>query len=178
VTAANGPVPVTAAARRTRLDALDVGIAVVVAAVIIAGVLTDRFFSLANARAILASTALTGITAVGATLVMIAGSAVSLAVSQTATVVAMIFLATQQLGLAAAIVLALLCGAAITALQGAIVGFWAANPIVLTIAAGFAVGGAAPGSAAGPPSIPGSARSTGSTPRRSGCHSPSTCCWR
>jgi ribose/xylose/arabinose/galactoside ABC-type transport system permease subunit len=143
VTAANGSIPVRGAPRRARLDALDIGIAAVVAAVIVAGLLTDRFFSLANARAILASTALTGITAIGATLVMIAGSAVSLAVSQTATVVAMVFLATQQFGLAAAITLALLGGVAITALQGAIVGFWAANPIVLTIAAGFAVGGVA-----------------------------------
>ena len=143
MTAANGSIPVRGAPRRARLDALDIGIAAVVAAVIVAGLLTDRFFSLANARAILASTALTGITAIGATLVMIAGSAVSLAVSQTATVVAMVFLATQQFGLAAAITLALLCGVAITALQGAIVGFWAANPIVLTIAAGFAVGGVA-----------------------------------
>jgi simple sugar transport system permease protein/ribose transport system permease protein len=68
---------------------------------------------------------------------------VSLAVAQTASVVAMVFLATQQLGLAAAILLGLLCGVAITALQGAVVGFWAANPIVTTIAAGFAVGGIA-----------------------------------
>lgn len=129
--------------RRVRLDALDVGIAVVVVAVIVTGALTERFFSVANARAILAATASTGITAIGATLVMIAGSAVSLAVSQTAAVVAMVFLATQQFGLAAALVLGLLCGAAITALQGAVIGFWAANPIVLTIAAGFAAGGAA-----------------------------------
>jgi ribose/xylose/arabinose/galactoside ABC-type transport system permease subunit len=55
----------------------------------------------------------------------------------------MIFLSAQQLGLAAAIVLALACGVAITAVQGAIIGFWAANPIVLTIAAGFAIGGVA-----------------------------------
>ena len=112
-------------------------------AVIVTGALTTRFFSLANARAILASTAWVGITAIGATVVMIAGSVVSLAVSQTATVVAMIFLATQQFGLPAAIVLALASGVAITALQGAVIGFWTANPIVLTIAAGFAIGGVA-----------------------------------
>ena len=128
------------AAVRRWLSPLDMGIAVVVLAVVITGAMTHRFFSLDNARAILASTASTGITAIGATLVMIAGSAVSLAVSQTATVVAMVFLSAQQLGLAAAIVVALLCGMAITALQGAIIGFWAANPIVLTIAAGFAIG--------------------------------------
>jgi ribose/xylose/arabinose/galactoside ABC-type transport system permease subunit len=126
-----------------RADPFDIGVVVVVLAVIVAGVLTARFFSLANARAILASTAWVGITAIGATVVMIAGSAVSLAVSQTATVVAMIFQATQQFGLAAAIILALLSGVAMTALQGAVIGFWTANPIVLTIAAGFAIGGVA-----------------------------------
>ena len=40
----------------------------------------------------------------------------------------MIFLATQQFGLPAAIVLALASGMAITALQGAVIGFWTANP--------------------------------------------------
>ena len=128
------------ALRRRRTDPFDIGIVIVMLAVIVAGALTTRFFSLANARAILASTAWVGITAIGATVVMIAGSAVSLAVSQTATVVAMVFLSAQPLGLAAAIVLALLSGVAITALQGAIIGFWTANPIVLTIAAGFAIG--------------------------------------
>jgi ribose/xylose/arabinose/galactoside ABC-type transport system permease subunit len=131
------------ALRRRRTDPFDIGIVVAMLAVIVAGALTTRFFSLANARAILASTAWVGITAIGATVVMIAGSAVSLAVSQTATVVAMIFMATQQFGLPAAIVLALASGVAMTALQGAVIGFWTANPIVLTIAAGFAIGGAA-----------------------------------
>lgn len=137
------PTSATGAGPRRRPGPLDIGIAVVVLAVVVAGAMTHRFFSLDNARAILASTAWVGITAIGATLVMIAGSAVSLAVSQTATVVAMIFLSAQQLGLGAAIAVALICGVAITAVQGAIIGFWSANPIVLTIAAGFAIGGVA-----------------------------------
>ena len=128
---------------RWRADPLDVGIVLVVLAVIVAGALTTRFFSLANGRAILASSAWVGITAIGATVVMIAGSAVSLAVSQTATVAAMIFLETQQFGLPAAIILSVASGVAITALQGAVIGFWTANPIVLTIAAGFAIDGVA-----------------------------------
>jgi simple sugar transport system permease protein/ribose transport system permease protein len=131
------------AGRIARPGPFGIGIGVLVLAVLAVGATTDRFLSLDNARAILASTAFVGITAIGATLVMIAGSAVSLAVSQTATVVAMIFLATQQLGLGVALLLALLCGVATTALQGAVIGFWAANPIVLTIAAGFAIGGVA-----------------------------------
>jgi ribose/xylose/arabinose/galactoside ABC-type transport system permease subunit len=117
-------------------------------------VTTHRFLSLDNARAILASTAFVGITAIGATLVMIAGSAVSLATAQTATVVAMFFLATQHLGLAAAVLIALATGAAVTALQGAVIGYWSANPIVLTIAAGFAIGGATTWFSGGTPVYP------------------------
>src|SRR6185503_72545 len=68
---------------------------------------------------------------------------VSLATSQTATVVAMLFLATQGLGLTTAVLVALAAGVLLTALQGLAIGFWDANPIVLTIAAGFAITGAA-----------------------------------
>ncbi|GLY99387.1 ABC transporter permease [Actinoplanes sp. NBRC 103695] len=131
----------TTRASRTRPGLLTIALAVVVLALVPIAVTTDRFLSLGNARAILASTALVGITAIGATLVMIAGSAVSMAASQTATVVAMVFLATLDLGLAVAIVLALLGGVVVTAIQGLAVGYWEANPIVLTIAAGFAIGG-------------------------------------
>jgi ribose/xylose/arabinose/galactoside ABC-type transport system permease subunit len=106
-------------------------------------VTTNRFLTLDNARAILASAAFVGITAIGATLVMIAGSTISLATSQTATVAAMLFLAAQGLGLVTSIIVALVCGIALTALQGAAIGFWHANPIVLTIAVGFAIGGVA-----------------------------------
>jgi ribose/xylose/arabinose/galactoside ABC-type transport system permease subunit len=115
---------------------------------------THRFLSLDNARAILASTAFVGITAIGATLVMIAGSGVSLATSQTATVTAMFFLTTQQYGLVTAVPVAVLTGAALTALQGAVIGYWDANPIVLTIAAGFAIGGATVWFSGGTPVYP------------------------
>ncbi|GIH28618.1 ribose ABC transporter permease [Acrocarpospora phusangensis] len=132
------------------------GVALVVAllALIAVAVTTQRFLTLDNARAILASTAFVGITAIGATLVMIVGSAVSMAVSQTATVVAMMFLATQQLGLWTAVLIAVAAGVAITAAQGAIIGFWNSNPIVLTIAAGFAIGGIATWFSGGTPVYP------------------------
>jgi simple sugar transport system permease protein/ribose transport system permease protein len=137
------PPAAAARVRRTRPDSLTVALAVLVVALVPVAVTTDRFLTLDNGRAILASAALVGITAMGATMVMIAGSAVSLASSQTATVVAMVFLATQDQGLVVATLLGLLGGIAVTAVQGAAVGYWEANPIVLTIAAGFALGGGA-----------------------------------
>jgi simple sugar transport system permease protein/ribose transport system permease protein len=124
-------------------DALTLLLGVVFLALVPLAVTTDRFLSVANGRAIVASAAFVGITAIGATLVMITGSAVSLAASQTASVVAMLFLSTLGHGLPVAVVLSLLCGVAITAVQGLAVGYWEANPIVLTIAAGFAIGGIA-----------------------------------
>ena len=137
-----------------RLGVSAIGLAIPL--VVLAGlaVTTHRFLSLDNARAILASTAFVGVAAIGATLVMIAGSGVSLATSQTATVVAMFFLATQHLGLAVAVPIALASGAALTALQGLIIGYWNANPIVLTIAAGFAIGGATTWFSGGTPVYP------------------------
>jgi simple sugar transport system permease protein/ribose transport system permease protein len=130
-------------ARRARPGRLAVALAVLVVVLLPLAVTTERFLTLGNARAILASAALVGITAIGATLVMIAGSAVSMAASQTATVVAMVFLATLDRGLTPATLLALLTGVVVTAVQGLAVGYWEANPIVLTIAAGFAIGGGA-----------------------------------
>jgi ribose/xylose/arabinose/galactoside ABC-type transport system permease subunit len=121
---------------------------------VVLAVTTERFLTLDNARAILAATALVGITAIGATLVMIAGSTVSLATSQTATVVAMLFLATTQLGLPLAGLIAFGSGVVLTAVQGAAVGFWNSNPIVLTIAAGFAIGGLATWFSGGTPVYP------------------------
>jgi ribose/xylose/arabinose/galactoside ABC-type transport system permease subunit len=143
--AGSEPAPVSAAGalRRWRPSAFTVGAAVLLLLLAALAATTHRFLSLDNARAILASAAFVGITAIGATLVMIAGSAVSLATSQTATVVAMLFLVTQQFGLWVALLIALASGVSLTALQGAVVGFWNANPIVSTIAAGFAIGGAA-----------------------------------
>ena len=138
-----GPPVAPARVPRRRPGSLAVALAVLVVALVPVAVTTDRFLTLDNARAILASAALVGITAMGATLVMIAGSAVSLASAQTATVVAMVFLATQDRGLVVATLLGLLGGIAVTALQGVAVGYWEANPIVLTIAAGFALGGGA-----------------------------------
>ena len=143
-------VPVRAGASVAGLSVPLIGLVVLAALALT----TNRFLSVDNARAILASTAFVGITAIGATLVMIAGSGVSLATSQTATVAAMFFLATQQYGLVTAVPVALVTGVALTGLQGAVVGYLHANPIVLTIAAGFAIGGTTTWFSGGTPVYP------------------------
>jgi ribose/xylose/arabinose/galactoside ABC-type transport system permease subunit len=56
-------------------------------------------------------------------------------------VVAMVFLSAQSLGLVPAIVIAVVTGAVIGLIQGLAVGYWAINPVVLSIVAAFALTG-------------------------------------
>jgi ribose/xylose/arabinose/galactoside ABC-type transport system permease subunit len=136
--------------QRSRTELVtDALVVVAVLAVGVAGVSTERFLTVANGKAILTSASLVGIAALGLTLIMIGGSAVSLAISQTVAAVGMVFLAAQSLGLVVALVLALVVGGLLTGLQGAVVGYAAANPVVLTIAASFAVAGLAVGISGG-----------------------------
>jgi ribose/xylose/arabinose/galactoside ABC-type transport system permease subunit len=131
---------------RTRTElAVDASVAVAVLAVVVVGLSTDRFVTVANAKAIVTSASLVGIAALGLTLIMIGGSAVSLAISPTVAAVGMVFLSAQSLGLVTALGIAVAFGAVITGVQGAVVGFAAANPVVLTIAASFAIAGLATG---------------------------------
>jgi simple sugar transport system permease protein/ribose transport system permease protein len=153
MTPANG---IASSQRGWRPTTFGTGATILGLAVLALALTTNRFLTIDNARAIISSAAFVGITAIGATMVMIAGSAMSLATSQTATVVAMVFLATQHLGLGTAILLSILAGIGLTALLGAVIGFWNANPIVLTIGAGFAIGGAATWFSGGTPVYPGS----------------------
>lgn len=135
---------------RTRAElATDIVVVVAVLVVVVVGLSTDRFATVANAKAVITSASLVGIAALGLTLIMIGGSAVSLAISQSVAAVGMIFLSAQSLGLIPALVVAVICGAAITAVQGVVVGYAAANPVVLTIAASFAIAGLATGISGG-----------------------------
>ncbi|MET0522621.1 MAG: ABC transporter permease [Jiangellaceae bacterium] len=123
--------------------------ALAVLAAVVVALSTDRFATVANAKAIITSASLVGIAALGLTLITIGGSAVSLAVAPSVAAVGMIFLSAQSFGLVPALILAVLCGMLITGVQGAVVGYAAANPVVLTIAASFAITGLATGISGG-----------------------------
>lgn len=97
---------------------------------------THGFATLANAQAILSSSALVGLVAVGMTLIMIGGYVFSLSLGATAAVGAIAFLYGLRFGIAADIVGVLVLGGAICAVQGWLVGCLGANPIIVTIAAG------------------------------------------
>ncbi len=145
VAKAEMPIYTSARARRQTLilRALQVLGAATALVLFVGMVTTDGFFTLQNFRAILSSTTFVGMVAVGMTIIMIHGSFVSLSLGTTATVAAMLFMFGLQFGIAAAVVMALALGCLIGLAQGLAVGAWAANPIILTIAAGGIQQGAA-----------------------------------
>lgn len=102
---------------------------------------TDRFLTVENIKAILSSASIVGIMALGLTFITLIGSLVSLAIAATAVMGAMVFLVELNLGLVPALAIAIAAGAAVTALQGLIIGAWGANPVILTIGAGFLLSG-------------------------------------
>jgi ribose/xylose/arabinose/galactoside ABC-type transport system permease subunit len=113
-------------------------------AICLIGVLTtDGFGTIENAKAILQASAFVGIVALGMTVIMISGNVFSLSLGTTAAVAAMAFLYSLTFGVLAAILLTILLGVMICAVQGAIVGGLQANPIIVTIAAGVIQAGAA-----------------------------------
>lgn len=119
----------------TGLAALGLAVLVVLA------LTTDRFLTVENVKAILSSASIVGIMALGLTFITLIGSLVSLAIAATAVMGAMVFLAELHLGLVPALAISMAAGAAVTALQGLIVGAWGANPVILTIGAGFLLSG-------------------------------------
>lgn len=116
---------------------------ILIAAAVVLCVTTPQFLTINNAKAILASTSVVGMAALGLTFVTLVGSLVSLATAQTIAVVAMVFLTTQSWGLVPAIIASALAGAAIAGIQGLAVGYWSINPVVLTIVTAFALTGLA-----------------------------------
>jgi ribose/xylose/arabinose/galactoside ABC-type transport system permease subunit len=125
---------IVAAARREMVEFSTWVLLAAITAAVVLGARTPRFFSVDNAKAILVSTGTIGIAALGVTLIMVCGGLVSLAVGETAAVAGMVFLFTLDWGLLPALVASMAVAAVVTALQGAMVGAWQANPIILTIA--------------------------------------------
>jgi ribose transport system permease protein len=117
-----------------------VGILAVI--ILVGSFTTTGFATVENLKAILRSSAFVGIIAVGMTMIMLSGNLFSLSLGTTAAVTAIMFLWALNYGIVAAILLTILLGLSICAVQGWIVGAIGANPIIVTIAAGVIQGGA------------------------------------
>jgi ribose/xylose/arabinose/galactoside ABC-type transport system permease subunit len=113
-----------------------VALTVTVAVVIVAAITTTGFLTVANLKAIMFSGSFVGIAAVATTVIMLSGSLFSLSLGTTISVGAITFLASLRYGFLAAVVVTILLGAVIFAVQGLVIGKWEANPIIVSVAAG------------------------------------------
>jgi len=112
---------------------------------------TPGFTTLLSINALLTAISFIGCVAVGMTFITLTGNIMSLALGATVSASALVFLASLSAGILPAFLLALAFGMVITAAQGFLVGYFRANPILVSIAglslliggAAFATGGSA-----------------------------------
>jgi len=109
--------------------------AVVVLALLAWALATPGFLSRLSVNALLSQITFVGCVAVGMSFITLSGNIMSLALGATASACSLVFLGSLSLGPAAALGLALGFGAAITAIQGAVIGLLRANAILVSIAA-------------------------------------------
>jgi ribose/xylose/arabinose/galactoside ABC-type transport system permease subunit len=114
------------------------------AAIAIFALSTPGFTSPLSINSLLNAISFIGCVAVGMTFITITGNIMSLALGATVSASALIFLACLSLGVFPAFLVAILFGIVITAVQGALVGYIRANPLLVSIAAlSLLIGGAA-----------------------------------
>jgi ribose/xylose/arabinose/galactoside ABC-type transport system permease subunit len=108
-----------------------------VAAAAIAGfaLTTPGFLTPLSINALLNAISFVGCVAIGMTFITLTGNIMSLALGATVSASALIFLATLSLGVALAFAVAVAFAIVITAAQGILVGYFRANPILVSIAA-------------------------------------------
>ena len=105
---------------------------------------TPGFTSPLSVNALLNAVSFIGCVAVGMTFITLTGNIMSLCLGATVSASALIFLASLSLGISAAFLLAIAFGVAVTAVQGLLVGYIRANPILVSIAGlSLLIGGAA-----------------------------------
>ena len=129
-------------ALRTRLGLGRVQIRHAILAVRLMGAVAVAWFALAtpgftsplSINALLTAISFTGCVAVGMTFITLTGNIMSLCLGATVSASALMFLASLSLGVLPAVVLALAFGIAVTAAQGWLIGYFRANPILVSIA--------------------------------------------
>lgn len=96
---------------------------------------TPGLLSETSLRSLLTTMSFAGCVAVGMTFITLSGNIMSFGLGVSLGTASIIFVTTLSLGLGWAVLLALVFGAAINALQGWIVGYFGANPIIVTLSA-------------------------------------------
>ena len=127
---------------RTRHVVLAVRI-IIIAAIALFALTTPGFTSPISINALLNAISFIGCVAVGMTFITLTGNIMSLCLGATLSASALIFLASLSAGILPAFVLALAFGIIVTAAQGLLVGYFRANPILVSIAGlSLLIGGA------------------------------------
>jgi ribose/xylose/arabinose/galactoside ABC-type transport system permease subunit len=122
-----------AVSRRTMLATVRI---VVIALLVVVALSTPGFLSAPSLLALLTTLSFVGCVAAGMTLITISGNVMSFSLGATAAATSVVFVAVlNEAGLVAGIIAALLLGAAITGVQGFVIGWLRANPIIVSIAA-------------------------------------------
>jgi ribose/xylose/arabinose/galactoside ABC-type transport system permease subunit len=103
---------------------------------------TPGFTATPNVVTLLATTSFVGCIAVGMTFIMLSGNIMSFALGATMSSAAMIYCALSGLGAAPAAAATVIYAVAISAAQGALVGYFRANPIIVSIMALSLISGA------------------------------------
>jgi ribose/xylose/arabinose/galactoside ABC-type transport system permease subunit len=104
---------------------------------------TPGFFTRVSLFSLLDTVSFVGCVAVGMTFITLSGNIMSFALGVTLSTSAMIFVVALPLGVVAAVCAALAFGAALTGVQGAVIGYFRANPIIVSMAALALITGAA-----------------------------------
>ena len=104
-------------------------------ALLVWALLTPGFLSRLSLMSMLSAISFVGCVTVGMSFITISGNIMSLALGATVSAASVVFMASLGAGLTPAVLIALGFGAAITAAQGAVVGHFRANAILVSIAA-------------------------------------------
>jgi ribose/xylose/arabinose/galactoside ABC-type transport system permease subunit len=113
------------------------------AALIAFAVLTPGFFSTTSIRSLLTTVSFIGCVAVGATFITLSGNIMSFSIGATMSATTIVFMSCLELGLLPAILFAFVFCAAFNGAQGWVIGYFRANPIIISMAAyAIIIGGA------------------------------------
>jgi ribose/xylose/arabinose/galactoside ABC-type transport system permease subunit len=106
-----------------------------VVALVAGAATTPGFFTSVSLFSLLNTTAFIGCVAIGMTFITLSGNIMSFALSVTLSTSGIIFIAALPLGLVGALIAAFAFGAALTGIQGFVIGYFRANPIIVSMAA-------------------------------------------
>jgi ribose/xylose/arabinose/galactoside ABC-type transport system permease subunit len=116
---------------------------IAVLALLTVAITTPGFFTAVSLFSLLNTTSFIGCVAVGMTFITLSGNLMSFALGVTLSTSGIVFIAALPLGVAGAMIVAFAFGAALTGVQGFVIGYFRANPIIVSMAALALITGAA-----------------------------------